>query len=445
MGPTEIVDTVMAIKNVVIIGGGISGLTTAYELTRRGHHVTVLDRRETLGGLARSVQIGDRDIERYYHFICGGDQNLIELIAELGLSARLHWRPGKTSYFVQGRMYPFTTPLDLLGFSAISLLSRIRFALHAARCRQMRNWQDIEHLTAQEWLLDTVGSEAYEVIWRPLLQIKFGRYYDQVSAPWLWHRVHRFSQSRHSLWRPEQLGYLEGGSQVLIDALAEFIVAGGGKIHLNTAATGIVQRKGRAAAVSGAGQQWDADAVVSAIALPELVPLLPSSVPDYQQRLASINFVAVRCLLLVIEHSLSDSFWTNINDSRIFFNGLIEYSNLNPWRQYGGAEIAYIPIYMPADEELFVWPQDDLTESVIGCLEIICPQFDRSWIREAIVTQDLHAQAICPPGFSQRMPAPAAPLPGLYVVDSTQLYPSDRCLSGMIGLARTVGHMIDSQ
>ncbi len=231
MGPTEIVDTVMAIKNVVIIGGGISGLTTAYELTRRGHHVTVLDRRETLGGLARSVQIGDRDIERYYHFICGGDQNLIELIAELGLSARLHWRPGKTSYFVQGRMYPFTTPLDLLGFSAISLLSRIRFALHAARCRQMRNWQDIEHLTAQEWLLDTVGSEAYEVIWRPLLQIKFGRYYDQVSAPWLWHRVHRFSQSRHSLWRPEQLGYLEGGSQVLIDALAEFIVAGGGKIQ----------------------------------------------------------------------------------------------------------------------------------------------------------------------------------------------------------------------
>lgn len=435
----------MPAKKVVIIGGGISGLTAAYELIKRGHQVTLLEREQTLGGLARSVQVGERYIERYYHFICGGDKDLIGLISELGLDHRLHWGPGHTSYYVQGQMYPFTTPLDLLRFSPVSLLGRLRFGRHAVRCRRMTNWEDIEHLTAEEWLIANVGAQAYEVIWRPLLQIKFNRYYDQISAPWLWHRLHRYSQSRQSVWQPEQFGYLEGGSKTLLDALADYVIAHGGTIHPSTPATGIIAEQGKAVAVGGGNEQWEADVVVSAIPLPQLVGLLPESAADYRQQLASIEFMAVRCVLLALEHNLTESFWVNINDSRIFFNGFIEYSNLNPWRQYGGAEILYLPLYMPADEELFIWPQDELIESIIGCLEIICPEFDRSWIQEAIVTQDLHGQAICPPGFKQRKPALRAPLSGLYVIDSTQLYPSDRCLSGMIGLARGVGEMIDSQ
>ncbi len=435
----------MAAKRVIIIGGGVSGLTVAYELTKRGHQVVLLEREPVLGGLARSVQVGERYIERYYHFICGPDKHLIGLITELGLDGRLHWRPGHTSYYVQGHMYPFTTPLDLLGFSAVSLGARLRFARHAARCRRMTDWEDIEHLTAEQWLIANIGAEAYETIWRPLLQVKFSRYYDQISAPWLWHRLHRYSQSRRSLWRPERFGYLEGGSKTLLDALADYIQIHGGTIHCSSPATTIIEGQGQALAVGIGSEQWDADVVVSAIPLPELARLLPESAADYRQQIGSIDFVAVRCALLALEDNLTDSFWVNVNDRRIFFNGLIEYSNLNPWRQYGGAGIIYVPLYMPADEELFVWPQEELIESIIGCLEIISPEFDRSWMREAIVTQDLHVQAICPPGFSQRKPNLAAPVSGLYVIDSTQLYPSDRCLSGMIGLAQTVSQMIDSE
>ncbi|WP_304951658.1 FAD-dependent oxidoreductase, partial [Sulfitobacter sp.] len=44
--------------DVVVIGGGISGLATAYELTRHGHGVVVLERQVRAGGNAISERIG---------------------------------------------------------------------------------------------------------------------------------------------------------------------------------------------------------------------------------------------------------------------------------------------------------------------------------------------------------------------------------------------------
>jgi len=96
-------------NRTIIIGGGISGLTAAWELTRRGREVVLLERRDVLGGLARSVPLNGRSLEVYYHFICGSDRHLVALVKELDLANRLHWRPGRTSYFVKGQLYPFTT------------------------------------------------------------------------------------------------------------------------------------------------------------------------------------------------------------------------------------------------------------------------------------------------------------------------------------------------
>jgi len=76
-----------------------------------------------------------------------------------------------------------------------------------------------------------MGREAYETIWRPLLHVKFGAELGRVSAPWIWHRIHRVAQSRKSLLKPEDLGYIEGGSLTLLARLTELIVAGGGTVQ----------------------------------------------------------------------------------------------------------------------------------------------------------------------------------------------------------------------
>ena len=48
-------------KHVVVLGGGVAGLTAAHELVNRGFDVTVFERRHVLGGKSRSYPVRLRD------------------------------------------------------------------------------------------------------------------------------------------------------------------------------------------------------------------------------------------------------------------------------------------------------------------------------------------------------------------------------------------------
>jgi monoamine oxidase len=50
-------------RSVVILGAGIAGLVSAYELKRAGYRVTVLEARERIGGRAWTVRHGDRIVQ----------------------------------------------------------------------------------------------------------------------------------------------------------------------------------------------------------------------------------------------------------------------------------------------------------------------------------------------------------------------------------------------
>jgi len=429
-------------RSAIIIGGGISGLTAGYNLSRRGYNVTLLERRPVLGGLARSITINNKPIEVYYHFICGGDQALLQLIDELGLAERLHWAPARTGYFVDGQLYPLTSPWDLLRFSPLSLAQRISFGRLILYCRRSTRWQNLEHLTAHQWLLERLAPQAYDVVWKSLLDLKFGEYGEQISAPWVWHRLHRVTRSRASVFQPEQMGYLEGGTAVLLQALVTQIREADGEILLSTEANELLMSGGKAIGVRAGDKELTGDMVIAATQIPELIKLLPEEAASYRAALAAIKFIGIICVMLKMTESLTDYFWVNSNDTRVPCNGFIEYSNLNPWKQYAGSAIAYFPFYSDTNAPLFSASNEEIAEPLINSLSLIRPELTTNAIKQVIVTRDACGQAVCPPGFSQQVPEITTPVPNLYLLDSTQLYPSDRCLSGMIGLANELTELL---
>jgi len=131
-------------KGVCVIGAGVAGLSVALHLARRNIPVTVIEKDDRPGGLASSISIGGERIERFYHFICGPDHDLVGLIDNLGLKSKLHWRSAKTSYLQGRRLYPFGTPFDLLRFGTVPLLQRIRFGLNVLRGRYQKEWHKLD-------------------------------------------------------------------------------------------------------------------------------------------------------------------------------------------------------------------------------------------------------------------------------------------------------------
>ena len=97
-------------------------------------------------------------------------------------------------------MFKFNTPFDLFKFSPIPFSQRLRFGLNVLISQHRKHWYEMDKVSAKEWLIDQVGPEAYAAIWDPLLRIKFGPFQEEISAAWIWHRIHRVSRSRYGLF-----------------------------------------------------------------------------------------------------------------------------------------------------------------------------------------------------------------------------------------------------
>ncbi|MCY4109077.1 MAG: FAD-dependent oxidoreductase [Chloroflexi bacterium] len=54
-------------KSVAIVGAGITGLTAAYELAKRGIQVEVFEAHHEVGGELAVLEVGGTLVERYYH------------------------------------------------------------------------------------------------------------------------------------------------------------------------------------------------------------------------------------------------------------------------------------------------------------------------------------------------------------------------------------------
>jgi protoporphyrinogen oxidase len=416
----------------LVIGGGPAGLKAAHTLAKAGVKTTLLETAPVLGGLASSFDVQGVRIERYYHFICKGDDHLFSTLAELGLSDRLHWRQSRMAYFVDGTLYPFLTPFELLAFRPLSFRDRVRAGISVKRAQRMKE-ADLAPEKAVAWLRKLFGDDAYRVIWEPLLRFKFAGHAESISAAWIWARMVRLSRSRTSPFR-EDLGYLEGGSPVVLDGLARAYEALGGIFKIGAQVEEILVDGGKARGARVGGQTIPADVVISTITPPRLRAIAPGLGAAYLDRLARVPTIGIFCLFLRLSRSVTPFFWVNTNDPRVPFAGMIEYTNLNPVEELGGDKILYIPQYLPADDPRYNLPDEEVIRSFTDALALINPAFDRKWVRFAQVFRDRYAQPICLTDYRESTPTIDTPIPNLFVTDSCQLHPHDRTISGSFGL-----------
>ncbi len=424
-------------KTAAIIGAGPMGLTVAYRLAVDGWRVDIYERDDRIGGMTASFDFGGLSLERYYHFICSPDRYTFNLLDELDLSAALRWTHTRMGFFYQGKLYPWGDPIKLLTFPGLDPLSKLRYALHTFYVSRLKDVSSLDLVEASQWLTRFIGPKAYDALWRFLFEKKFHQYSRPLSAAWIATRIRRVAQSRKNMF-VERLGYLDGGSETLLNRLQGEIEARGGRIHLNAPIHKVPIENGRAIGVKIADQIKPADLVVSTIPMPYVSAMIPDLPRSYTDAVDKIKNIGVVCVVIKLSHKLTDYFWLNTNDNRVPVPGLIEYSNLRPLNEH----ILYAPFYLPADHALAGRPLEVFIEDVKRLLSLINTDFKETWVLDARAFYYKHAQPICPPGFYEQLPPYETGVADLYVADTTHSYPEDRSINESIRVAEEIYRLI---
>ncbi len=418
-------------QRIAVLGAGPMGLAVAYQLARDGHRPVVFEADDRVGGMTASFDFSGLNIERYYHFHCISDHAFLAVLAELGLADKMHWVETKMGYWYQGRLQAWGNPIALLAFRGLSLVAKFRYGLHAFLSTKRNDWKPLDHVDAISWIKRWVGAEAYEVLWRRLFDYKFYDYTSNLSAAWIWSRIRRIGRSRYSLFR-EKLGYLEGGSDTLLQAMRADIETHGGEVRLQSPVSRVVIDAGRVAGVEVGGQLEAFDKVICTIPLPYVPRLMPDLPSDILQRFQAIKNIAVVCVVAKLRKALTGNFWLNTNDPEMDIPGLVEYTNLRPLDQH----VVYVPFYMPGEHPKFAEPDQAFLDKVRRYLKKINPALTDEDFIDLHASRYRFAQPICEPGYLDRLPPVALPIKGLWVADTSYYYPEDRGISEGIDFGR---------
>ena len=452
---------------VIVIGAGVGGLAAAYDLAKRGHEVVVVEAGPIAGGQVRTFNPAppgvESRLEAFYHHLFRSDTDIVTLIDELGLGTDLEWIDSNVGLAAGGKNYPFVGAVDLLRFSRVSLLTRMRLGLTALYLRRYTDWPKLEGKRAAEWIRRWVGTQGYDAVWGPLLRAKFGEHAEDVALVWFWGKIHLRFASRESagggplgfirgLLAKEQLGYLRGSFGRLIDRLVAAIEVRGGSIMLGAPVDRVLlDDAGHAAGVrlggSHAGEEIRGDAVLATVPsglFARMAPDVAERDARYGEMLEAVQYQWATVLVLALDRPLSSIYWLTMTDPDCPFVAAIEQTNFMPASDYGGRHMVYFSNYVDPGDPIIDETEAQVLDRYETYLRRINPDFDRAWIQQSWWFKDRAGQPIVHWKYHETIPPHRTPVPGLYLANTAQVYPEDRGQNYSIRMGVRVARLLEA-
>jgi len=414
-------------KKVAIVGAGFTGLTAAYELIKNGVDVTIYESSSDIGGLAGGFEMCGTPLEKAYHFIYKTDKHMFSLLKELELYRLLRFHKSSVCTYYGSHLYSMMNPMDLIMFKPLKLRNRIRAGLIVLYLQYLKNWKQLTNITALEWLEKYAGREVTEVLWKPLLKGKFDKYYDKVTMCWLWGRIKQRADSQDISLGGEALGYIEGGFQIIINALLSKIEKQV-KFKMNTPVSKIYfNNESENIVLEADNTKTEYNKIL--LTVPSKIAskiLAPYKNEPYFQKLNSIDYLDAVVLVFATEQKISKYYWHNINSKNSPFVVFIGLTNLIGNKDFNGKNIYYIGDYVPRDHQYIGLSEKDLKEHWFNQLKLIFPKFDKKHIFDSRLFKLKDAQHIVDVGFEKKIPDTETPFKNIYLSNFSQIFPMDR-------------------
>ena len=256
----------------LVVGGGVAGLTAAFELRKRGVDVIVLEARDRVGGRTWSAVLEGAEVDWGGEWIGNGQPRVYALIKELGLETFPTFDRGKKVLEMRGKTSTYEGTIPWMApWKLIQIQAGIWWL--DALARKVPIDAPWTHARAAEWDATTLDAKRRAIMWSPdaratmdaAMRTIFGAESSEIS---LLHALAyiRSAGSLNNLIATEggfQHDRIRGGAQSISKALAaslgpERVQLGRPAIRIAQDATGVVVKDAQ-------GGDWRARHVVVAV------------------------------------------------------------------------------------------------------------------------------------------------------------------------------------
>jgi len=427
---------------IAILGGGLTGLTAAYYLSKKNHKITVFEKERVLGGLASGFKnIGwNWSLERTYHHLFANDTDILNFAKEIGFEKIFYKTPVTASLFKDMAIYPLDSPIDLLRFPLLSLPQKLRVGIVIAFLKLSPFLSIYEQQTAEEFLKKTMGEKVWNVLWQQLFRGKYGDYAGIILASFIWARIKK---------RTKKLGYVEGGFQTLINYLVYRLKVSQVNV-LASCEIKEIEKKGKKYKISGhfdppAGGEKSSEAfdiIISTLPTPILTKISQKIfTKNYLDQLSKIKYLHALTLILETDKPILDkTYWLNISTPNIPIMGIVQHTNFIDKKNYGGKNILYLGWYLKREDKFMQMKDKEL-------LDYVLPYLNKITNRQPLITNHYifkapFAQPIFDKEFVKNKPNFITPTKNFFIANLDMTYPYDRGTNYAVKLGKEVTKFI---
>ena len=320
-------------KQILIIGGGITGLTIGYELVKRGQPVTIIEKENEIGGLSGSFRYDDFIYDIGPHRFFTNSKQALNFIEEILKDDAISITRDSKVYF-KGKYYQWPLHLNILFNLPLSIQIKTILDLFFRKRKKEK-----EKHTFQEYILNNYGPTLYNCFFRDYTQKFLNIPPDLLDADWakigMAMAIIDERLSSTNLWEIFKLAikpaqacttflYSKGGICLFCNKLERFIIQHGGRILKGRSVLNIGQSSKRIDSIVTDKEVLKCDSLIWTAPINEICRLL--YLPG-----GNLEYLSLVLYNVSLRRKSKKSFqWCYFGDEDIIFNRVSNPSMFDP-------------------------------------------------------------------------------------------------------------------
>jgi squalene-associated FAD-dependent desaturase len=409
---------------VLIIGGGFSGLAAGVALAEEGRGVRLLEQKPHPGGRARSFldPVTGSVVDNGQHIIMGCYHSTIHFLSTIGTLDRIRFQQHLTVRFLDrnGRLTALQCPglpspwhvlLGVLRSGSFSFKHKLE-VLRLGRSLQWARAMDrgLEKLSVREWLTRLGQSESLQRNFWDLLCIAALNEDPSKANAGLFERV--LQLALFSSPADSRIGIARVGlSDVYVDAATAYIRARGGRVECSRSVASLLVSEGQCRGVRlSSGEEIEAESVLSAVPSFQLASLLPGELLRFEPFFAPV--VSLRPAPII-----SINLWFDRPITELDFVGLrgttVQWL-FNKGKILGSGE-NYVSLVLSGAHRHIGRGKEELLAMALRELGDLFPEAQKAKLHHALVIKERFATFSPTWEAEQLRPTARTPVRGLYL------------------------------